>query len=191
MKRYSRYIRTAPRGNLAVAVLSDDECVNASRVNAKVFAKQIFKPCRVKHGSAAENPVRRKTADFCRRIGQNVNRVGNHQQNTVSVIFCDFGDNRFKNTDIFLYKVQPCFTGLLPCARRHDDNGSIRNIGIIAGINLHRLCKGQPVADIERLSLGSFLIPVNENHLRKQSALHQCKCTCRADITAAHYCRFS
>ena len=62
------------------------------------------------------------------------------------------------------HKIEPRFARLLPGPGSDDDDRGIRKIGIIAGIDVHRLCKRQAVADIQRFALCLHRVCVDQYH---------------------------
>ena len=61
VQRNARYIRTAPRRDLAVPVLTDDKRMYTPAVHAQVFTQRIFEPRRVKHRTRTDYSVFRET----------------------------------------------------------------------------------------------------------------------------------
>ena len=191
VNRNTRYISTAPCDKLAVAVLSDYKRMHAAAVYAEMLTEEIFQAGCIKHCSRAEHSILRKAAELCRRKCEDINRISYNKNNTVPVIPYDLGYNRLEYANILFYKVKSCFPGLLTCTCGHYDYRGVRNITVVACINIHLLSKGKSVANIESFSLRFFLIIVDKHKLREQAALHKCKCRCRAYKPAAYYSRFS
>ena len=69
VQRNTGYIGTAPCGNLAVSVLSDNEGMHGTVINGKVLSQKIFQSCGVQYSSGAEYPILREAAKLYRRIG--------------------------------------------------------------------------------------------------------------------------
>ena len=184
-ERNPGYIRAAPGRDLAVPVLSDDEGVHASVVNGEMLPEEILESCGIQHRAGAKDPVLRETAQLRRRIGQDVHRICDNEQDPAAVSLLDLRNDGLKDPDILLHEVQPRLPRLLTGTRRNHDDGRIHDIVVGTGINLHRLCKRKPMADVQCLSLCSVLIRVDQHHLREKAALHQGKGRARSHESAA------
>ena len=124
-------------------------------------------------------------------IGQDIHRIGHNQQNSPEILFGDFRNNALENRNIFLHQIQPGLSRFLGRSGCHHDNRRISHIRVIAGIDIHGSRKRKTVADIQRFSLCPVPVHVNQNHLRKKSALHQAERRSRTHKTTAYNRNFS
>ena len=76
----ARDVRAAEDGQLAVAVFADDDRVNAAAVHAQLLAQQLLEARAVEHRARADDARGRIAGQTLRLAGQNVDRVGDDQQ---------------------------------------------------------------------------------------------------------------
>ena len=88
-------------------------------------------------------------------------------------------------------QIQTGLARLLGSACRHDDDCRIRNVIIVTCVNTHRTYQGSAVADIHCLAFRLVMIDVQQDHFRKQTALHDCECTGCADKPATDHSYFT
>ena len=74
-------------------------------------------------------------------VGQNIDRVGDDEQNAVEAGLLNLGNNGLEDADVLVDQVQAGLTGLLGSTGGDDNHGGVGDIGIIAGVDLHRLGK--------------------------------------------------
>ena len=77
---HPRDIRERPERNFAVAMLTHDVGVDAVRIDAVMPPEEVAEPCAVEHGSGTHDTLRRKAAEFVRRVGEYVHRVCGDEQ---------------------------------------------------------------------------------------------------------------
>ena len=87
------YSCIAPGSKLAVAVFTNNKCVNASAVNVKMFTKQIFETTCIKYSSGTNYPVRWITRFFKCNKCKNIYRVRYNKKNSTKITFLDFANN--------------------------------------------------------------------------------------------------
>ena len=179
-------VGAAPGRNLAVAVLADDEGVDALAVHGQVLAQLILQAGGVQHGAGADDPVLREAGQLDGGIGQDVHRVRHHQQDAAAFPLGDLRDDALEDVQVLVHEVQPGLAGLLACACRDDDDGGIHDVIVGAGIDLHVAHKGDAVADVHGFAFGLGVVCVDQDDLREQLALHQRKGRRRADEAAAN-----
>ena len=71
----TRYIRAAPYGQLTVAMLANNNRVNAAAVHIQVASENVFKTGSIKNRTRTNHPVRRIAGNLPGRIGQYVHRI--------------------------------------------------------------------------------------------------------------------
>ena len=190
-QRQSAHIHAAPGRQLAVAVLADDEGVDAAVVHAQVLAQQILQAGGVQNGAGTDDPVLGIARQLDGGGGQNINRVGHDQQDALKAGSGDLRNDAAHDAHVLVDQVQAGLAGLLGGAGGDNDDGRIGDRLIAGGVNLHGAGIGQAVADVHCLALGTVLVRVDEHHFREQSALHQGKGRGGADEAAAHNSHFS
>ena len=185
VQRHAGNLGAGPSDKLRVAVLTHDIGLDIARVNLDVGTKHLLQTASVEHGAGADDMALGQAGHLDGGIGQNINRVGDDEQNAVEARLLNLGDNGLKDVDVLVNQIQAGLTGLLGSASGDDDHGGVGDIGIIAGVDLHRLGKRHAVRDIQGFTLGAVLVHVDEDHLGEQTALHQRERRRRADETAA------
>ena len=190
-ERNAGYIRAAPCGDLAVAMLADNKSMYGAAVDAKVLSQKVLEPCGIEHCPGTENAVIRIPAEDLRRVCQNVDRIRDDQHDRILIIFRDLGNHLPEDADILLYKIKSCLSGLLAGACRHNDDARVADVFVAAGVNLHRLGKRKSVADIKGLPFCLVFVGINQYQLGKESALHQGERRSRSDETTSYDCCFS
>ena len=166
-------------------MLTHDIGLDIARINLDVGAEHLLQAASVEHGAGTDDVALGQAGHLDGGVGQNIDRVGDDEQNAVEAGLLNLGDNGLKDVDVLVDQVQAGLTGLLGSASGDDDHGGVGDIGIIAGVDLHRLGKRHAVRDIQGLALGAVLVHVDEDHLGEQTALHQCERRRRTDETAA------
>ena len=185
VQRNAGNLGAGPSDELGVAVLAHDIGLDIARVDLNVGTKHLLQTTGVEHGTGADDMALGQAGHLDGGIGQNIDRVGDDEQNAVEARLLNLGDNGLKDVDVLVDQVQAGLTGLLGSASGDDDHGGVGDIGIIAGVDLHRLGKRHAVRDIQSLTLGAVLVHVDEDHLGEQTALHQRERRRRTDETAA------
>lgn len=185
VQRHAGNLGAGPSDKLGVAVLTHDVGLNVARVNLDVSAEHLLQTAGVEHGTGADDMALGQAGHLDGGIGQNINRVGDDEQNAVEAGLLNLGDNGLKDVDVLVDQVQAGLAGLLGSTSGDDDHSGIGDIGIIASVDLHRLGKRHAVRDIQGLALGAVLVHVDEDHLREQTTLHQRERRRRTDETAA------
>ena len=156
------------------------------RIALDMGTKHLLQTAGVEHGTGADDMALGQAGHLDGGVGQNIDRVGDDEQNAVEAGLLNLGDNGLKDADVLVDQVQASLTGLLGSASGDDDHGGVGDIGIIAGVDLHRLGKRHAVRDIQGLTLGAVLVNVDEDHFGEQTALHQRERRRRTDETAAN-----
>ena len=166
-------------------MLTHDIGLDIARVDLDVGTKHLLQTAGVEHGTGTDDVALGQAGHLDGGVGQNIDRVGDDEQNAVEAGLLNLGDNGLKDADVLVDQVQASLTGLLGSASGDDDHGGVGDIGIIAGVDLHRLGKRHTVRDIQGLTLGAVLVHVDEDHFGEQTALHQRERRRRTDETAA------
>ena len=154
-------------------MLADDIGVNVAGVDAKVRAQGVLKTSGVEHGAGTDNAALGQTAHLDGGIGENVDGVGDDEQDALEADLANLRNNRLKNVDVLVHQVQTGLAGLLGGTGGDYDDGGVSSVLIVARIDLHGAGEGGAVADIEGFALGAIAIDVDEHHLAEQTALHQ------------------
>ena len=166
-------------------MLAHDIGLDIARVNLNVSAEHLLQTAGVEHGAGTDDVALGQAGHLDSGVGQNINRVGDDEQNAVEARLLNLGNNGLKDVDVLVNQVQAGLTGLLGSTGGDDDHGGVGDIGIIASVDLHRLGKRHAVRDIQGLALGAVLVHVDEDHLGEQATLHQRERRRRTDETAA------
>lgn len=154
-------------------------------VDLEVLPEQVFEPRGVQHGARADHPGGGEAGQLERHIGEDVNRVGHHQQDGVPVAADDLGDDRPENLHVLAYQVDARLAGGLRRARRDDHQPGVGQVGVISRVDVDGTHEGDAVGDVHRLSLRLLLVDVEQHQLGKQSAAQQGVGGGRAHRTAA------
>ena len=67
-------------------MFADDEGVHIAAVYLQILTDQILEPCGVQHGSRTDDPAGGQSGQFLCQIGEQIDRIGHHEQDTVG---CD------------------------------------------------------------------------------------------------------
>ena len=183
-QRNAGNLSAGPSDKLGVTVLTHDIGLDIARVNLDMSTKHLLQAASVEHGAGTDDVALGQAGHLDGGVGQNIDRVGDDEQNAVEAGLLNLGDNGLKDSDVLVDQVQAGLTGLLGSASGDDDHGGVGDIGIIAGVDLHRLGKRHAVRDIQGLTLGAVLVHVDEDHLGEQTTLHQRERRRRTDETA-------
>lgn len=97
----ARYIRGRPNRQLGVAVFPNDEGVDVARIDPKLSAEQVFEPGSVEHGTRSDHPVCRETGKPQGDLGEDIDRVGHHQEDRVGIMTDKFRNDLAENFRIF------------------------------------------------------------------------------------------
>ena len=184
-QRHAGNLGAGPSDELGVAVLTHDVSLNVARVDLDVGAEHLLQTTGVEHGAGTDDVALGQAGHLDGGVGQNVDRVGDDQQDAVKAGLLNLGDDGLKDVDVLVDQVQAGLAGLLGSASGDDDHSGVGDIRVIAGVDLHRLGKRHAVRDVQGLALGAVLVHVDEDHLGEQTALHQCERRGRTDETAA------
>ena len=71
--------RRRPQHRLGVAVLADDDRVDAGHAHAEALGEHVAQPGRVEHGAAADHPAVRQARQLLGHVRHDVDRVGDEQ----------------------------------------------------------------------------------------------------------------
>ena len=173
--RNTGHIRTAPDGELAVAVLADDPGMDTSGIDIQMLPQQIAQASRIQQSPGPDDPLFRHAGGLDRHVRQDVNGIGHNKQDAGAVAFFDLGHDRPENSHIFLDQVQARLPRFLACSRSNNNNGRINDIVVGAGVNIHRMRKGYAMGNIQGFAFRPVLIRIDQHHFGKQTALHQSK----------------
>ena len=154
-------------------MLADDVGMDVTRVDIQVSTQSLLEARGVQHGTGAQNVALGQAGHLHGSIRQDVNRVGNDEQNALEAHLANARNNGLEDRDVLVHKVKTGLARLLSGTCGDDDDGGVGGILIIARIDLHGTAERRTMADIESLALGTILVDINQNHLGKQSALHQ------------------
>ena len=186
VQRHAGHIRTAPRGDLAVPVLTDDKRVHALAVHIEMLPKLIFESRTVEHCPGADHPVLRHVAEPARHIGEDVYRIGHNQQYSLVIPGSDLRDDALVDRHILVNQIQPRLVRFLVRPGCDDDDRRIHDVVVAARIDIHMSYERNAVRHVKRLPLRLVVVRIDQYHLRKQSALHQAERSRRPNKTAAH-----
>ena len=153
-------------------MLANNDGVDAAAVHPEVAAQQIFEPGGVQYGARADDLVGRKAGKPLGGQGQNIYRVGDHQQDGLLGILYDLRNDGAENAYVFLYQVQPGLSRLLIGPGGDDHQGAVCKVGIVPGVNFHGPGEGQTVGDVHGLPLGFGTVDVDKDHFGKNTGAH-------------------
>lgn len=85
----------------------------------------------------------------------------------------DLRNDAAENPHILLHQVQPRLPGLLVRPGSDNDDGGVRDIVIIPGIDFHGPGKGDSVGHIQSLAFRLVPVGIQQHQFRKQAALHE------------------
>ena len=172
-------------------MLSNDKRMHTSRIHTKLATQHTFQARRVQHGSRTDHTMSRQSREFPCGIGKNIDRIRYDQKDSLDVSCRNLTHDLTEYLDIFVYKIESRLLRTLIAARCHNDDRTVCNIIIISGMNFDRHGKRHTVHDIHCLALRLLAVHIQEDHLRKQSALHDRKCCCCSYIPTTDNCYFS
>ena len=135
-----------------------------------LLTHEVFQTCAIQHRARADNTGGGITGATQGVISEQIDGVGHDKQNRLAVIGDDAVDDAIENFKIAGKQVKTRLSRLLSRACGDDDQTRVREVGIVARVELHGCEKGQAVGDIESLALGFFAVGVDEHHLGKQTA---------------------
>ena len=156
-----------------------------------MLAELAAKTCGIEHRAGTDDTLLRKSGHLQCRIGQDIDRVCDDEENPVKAALCDLGDDRAEDADVLVDQVQSRFAGLLCGTCGHDDDTGVLHIVIGAGIDLHRACERNTVGDVQCFALCLLGDGIDEDHLIEQTALHECEGGRGSDKSAAYDTNFS
>ena len=165
--------------------------MDVSCIHIELSAKEIFDPCSVQNGSDTHDAVLGNLDIFQRRIGQDVDRVRDDQEDRLCIALCDLGDNRFEDIYILADEIHTCIALDPRFARRNNDDSCVGQIIVSAAVDIHRFYERNAVRQIQRYTLCLAGKRIDQDHFRKQSALHQRKADSRTGTAASDDCHFS
>ena len=113
VQRNAGNLSAGPSDKLGVAVLTHDIGLNVARVNLDVGTKHLLQATGVEHGTGADDMALGQAGHLDGGIGQNIDRVGDDEQNAVKAGLLNLGDNGLKDVDVLVDQVQAGLTGLL------------------------------------------------------------------------------
>ena len=124
VQRHAGNLGAGPSDKLGVAVFTHDIGLNVARVNLNVSAEHLLQTAGIEHGAGADDMALGQTGHLNGGVGQNVDRVGDDEQNAVEARLLNLGDNGLKDVDVLIDQVQAGLTGLLGSASGDDDHGA-------------------------------------------------------------------
>ena len=131
-------------------MLADDKGVDIAGVYIEFFAKQILDPPRIQDRSDSHDPALGDLDEFQGGVGQDIDRIGDDQEDGLCIPLCDLRNDGFQHIDVFTDKIHAGIRLEHGLARRQDDDAGVRQILVSARIDLHRLCKRSPVGEVQR-----------------------------------------
>ena len=96
-----------PDGDLAVSVLTNDEGVNAARIHTEVLAEQKAEARGVEDCSRADHPGLGSARELQGGVGQNIDRIGRDEKNSIWVVLRNFWNDIAPDFGIRLNAVEP------------------------------------------------------------------------------------
>ena len=102
----------------------------------------------------------REAGELQGRVGQDVYRVGDDEENALKVPFGDLRNDAFIDGYVFMDEIQSCFAWFLIGAGGDDNDGRIGDVIVGSGIDLHLTGEGDPVGDILCLAVGFRFVGV-------------------------------
>ncbi len=159
-------------------MLTYDDRMNGTAVDIQFCAEQRTQAGSVKNGTGAEYAVFRHAGCLGCVIGQDINRVGYHQHDSLAAALSDLSHDGAENGYILVNEVKAGFTRFLSSTGSDDNYCCIGDIVIGTGIDPHRIHQRRAMHDIHGFSLCLFLNDIQEHHLGEQTGLHQSKCAC-------------
>ena len=106
VQRHAGNLGAGPSDKLGVAVLTHDIGLDIARVNLDVSAEHLLQTAGVEHGAGADDMALGQAGHLDGGIGQNINRVGDDEQNAVEARLLNLGDNGLKDVDVLVNQIQ-------------------------------------------------------------------------------------
>lgn len=158
-----------PEGQLGVAMLADDDGVDALRADAQVATELAAEAGRVQGGAGAEDALGREARQARGRRRQHVDGVAGHDEDGVGG---GAGDARHRvghDGQVGLAQLRARVAGLLAAAGREEDGGGAGAVVVSAGADAgEREVRG--VAEVPGFAFGPVRVDVDEDDLAGQAA---------------------
>lgn len=122
-------------------MLTDDESVYISAIYAELLTEQKFQAGGIQHGACADDAFRGKAGDTQCNAGQQINRIGDNQEDRIRTDARDLCDDRAHDSGVACQQVKTALAGPLSDARSDDDHGGVLQVIIIAVHDAARLRK--------------------------------------------------
>ena len=150
-------------------MLSQHEACHVLGVHAAEVAQHLIEACGVKQSAGAEDLIGRVVEFLLGNVGQDVQRIGHHDDDSLPGIAGDLLHNIVHDVDIFL-KQHHTVTGITrldagTCSH-HDDLG-VRALLVAAHMDIRIGAVGERrgVAGVQHLAQGLFLVAVHHHDL--------------------------
>ena len=166
-------------------MLAHNVRVDVARVDIQVLTEHVLEAGGVQNGTGADDVALGQAGHLDGGIGEDVNGIGDDQQDTRETALADLRDDALEDGDVLVHQVKTGLAGLLRGAGGDDDDRGIGNIGIVAGVDLHGATERHAMRDIEGLSLGAVAVHIDKDHLGKEARLHEGERGGRAHESAA------
>ena len=165
IQRDAVHIRTAPHRELAVPVLSCNECMDVLAVHIQLLTDQILESRRIKNRTGSDHPLLRESGFPERHFSQDIHRVRYDHQDAFAFHPFDLRDDPFHDPGILLHQVKPCLPRLLVRPCRDDHHGCVRDILVCSRMDVHGMSERDAVADIHRLPFSLRLDCIDQDEL--------------------------
>ena len=144
-------------------MFADNPSVSGRGSDIESFRKEETKAGGIQIGAGTNDAFLRQTAQLPGDISEQIDGIGDDQQDRVGTVLYQFGDHAFQNVRVALDEIEARFTLALACASRHDAQlRSSRNCVIGAGADFHIVEEGESVLQIHQFTLQFILHDVNQ-----------------------------
>lgn len=113
-------------------MLADDDAVHVAHVHPGALGDEVAKAAGVQHRSGPEDPARFDVDGACRREGDDVDGVGDEDEDRVGRVLQQSGHHRLDHADVGGGQFQTGLPGLLRGPGGDDDDRRVR--GDIHGV---------------------------------------------------------
>ena len=174
-----------PDRQLAVPVLADDKGVDIASVDAELTAQQVFQTGGVQHRARADDAGGRESGQPARDGGQQIHRIGDHEQDGLGTDADDLRDDRAQDSRVALEQLDAGLSRLLVDACGDDHQCGAVQIVIGSVVHAARRGKRGAVADVHRLAVCALAVDIHQHQLGEQTVRREGIGGRRTDAAAA------
>ncbi len=156
-------------------MLADDVRVDGGRCDIFHLGEHVAVACGVENRTRADDALVRQAGSLPDRVGEQVDRVGGHEEDAVEAVLHDVAHDGVHDVDVLVHELQAGLARLLSGAGANDDHGGV--LAVFVGADRDAGTGRGPnhaVVEVHHVAFELLLIDVNDGQVVDSALVHQC-----------------